>query len=308
MMKNMTKIKHEQLRLMIKSITELSKLGINSTTEKIIVNFLNLHLPFFFSTYHLLQFPKLERITINKNVVRENRRITEISHLKYPPEHLVKKNGRCNLVNQSVLYASTQKMTAFSEMRPKVGDLITKSIWKLKTDNYLKISPIVHIQPTNGTVNPRTLEFENEFYKLINKEFKGIERDAIIELSQFVSDSFTKIVTDNHLDYLVSAYFSDKILNGKDGVDGIIYPSLKAEFSFENIALKASSFDNNYQLAEVHESIVFKDPYDGDGGLMMYGLSECDDFSDNKINWSNIINQPKGRIEFLKKEYKLKFE
>ena len=39
----MTKIKQEQLRLMIKSIKELSKYEINSTTKKIIVNFLNLH-------------------------------------------------------------------------------------------------------------------------------------------------------------------------------------------------------------------------------------------------------------------------
>ncbi|HVA97960.1 MAG TPA: hypothetical protein VNG53_03615, partial [Bacteroidia bacterium] len=88
-------------------------------------------------------FEKLFRLTMNKTIVNDNVRLKYIVNLKYPPnKKCIKKYGRCNLPEQSILYASLMSMTALGEMRPKAGDLITETLWKRKSEKTLTIIPI----------------------------------------------------------------------------------------------------------------------------------------------------------------------
>lgn len=241
--------------------------------------------------------------------MNSNKRIRNIDFLKNPPKEKVNRYGRCNLKQDSVFYGSPMIMTAFSEMRPKVGDLITKSIWKLKEEHTFKICPIFHIQPRNGTLNINSFNLENDFYKIVNKNFEGNEKEAVINLSNFIAYHFSKHVDpENDKDYLFSAYFANKLLNELDNgtIEGILYPSVKEHLSFENVVLKPNVFEKYYFLAEVHESIITKDPSDGGGGLIMRGTGMCTDFNyrTKEILWNSKTMLNNEEMKF----YQDKFE
>lgn len=289
----MTKQDLHEFKNFILALHRIAETGINEISEKWVLEALPKALPLFAHLVVYFQIPKIERITINRFVIGNNKRIHNINFLKYPPADKVTKYGRCNLPKTSVLYGADFITTALSEMNPKTGDLITKSIWKLKKEHSFKICPIFHIQPTNGTFNPRSNEFENYFHEEV-KKFSDDEREAVIELSCFIAHYFSKTVnTNNDKDYLYSAYFADKILNELENgtIEGIYYPSVKSSLSFENIALKTSVFDEFFVLEEVDESVVFKDRSDGSGGLMMRGITSSKEFNfeEGKILWQDSL-------------------
>jgi len=299
--------------LLLNTFNKFSEIGINEATEKWILSILDSSLPFFTHLINQYQFETLERITINKRILGSNKRIKKIKFLKYPPAEKVTKYGRCNLPKQSVFYGSTMFMTAMGEMKPRVGDLITKSIWKLKKPKHLKFCPIFHVQPTNGTFNPNSWKLEKEFDKVLKRDFPEEMYEPVNNLSKFIAFHFSKYVHHKkNKDYLFSAYFSNKILNELDGgtIDGIVYPSVQSHLSFDNIVLKTGVFDDNYELSEVHESIVTKDPNDGGKGYLMSGINDCKnfDFKNDNILWNKSIHQPKERMAFYVKHFGVDIE
>lgn len=306
----MTRQEINNFNLLLNIFNEYSEIGINDATEKYILSVLDNSLPFFTHLINYYQFGTLERISINNRILGSNKRIKDIKFLKYPPADKVTKYGRCNLPKQSVFYGSTMFMTAMSEMKPRVGDLITKSIWKLKEPKHLKFCPIFHIQPTNGTFNPRSWELEQEFKKVLARDFPKEMHEPVTNLSKFIAFHFSKYVYyKKNKDYLFSAYFANKIMNELDGgtIDGIVYPSVQSHLSFENVALKTNVFDDNYELLEVDESIVVKDPSDGGKGYLMEGINDCKEFEfkNDKILWDDKIRQPKERMDFYKEYFKV---
>lgn len=291
-------------------VNELCRNGINESTEKWIIENLERNLPFFSHLVFEQEYEVIERVTVNGRILKSNKRITDLKQLKYPPANCVTKYGRCNLKNQSVFYGSTLMMTAMSEIQPRVGDLITKSIWRLKEKKTLKLCPIFHVQPTNGTVNPDSINLEQTFFRIVESKFPDGQREAVINLSKFIAHHFSKFVSQgNDKDYLISAYFSDKIMNEfEDGsIDGIVYPSVKSHLSFDNIAIKPDVFDANYQIEKVTESVITKDPSDGDRGYLMAALCESKNFDhqNEKIIWNTNINQPTEIFKMFKEQFDL---
>ena len=99
-------------------LKRLSEDGVNPLIEKQLLLMLDYSIPFF---SHLIMqdvFPEIHRLTINKNVIGENKRIREIKFLKYPPAEKITKYGRCNLPQQSVFYGSFLGFTSMNEMKP----------------------------------------------------------------------------------------------------------------------------------------------------------------------------------------------
>jgi hypothetical protein len=309
----LTRQEINNFNLILNAFNAYSTIGINDVSEKWIISVLDNSLPFFVYLINHYQFDTLERITVNNRVIGTNKRIKEIKLLKYPPPEKVTKYGRCNLPNQSVFYGSTMSMTAMREIKPRVGDLITKTIWKLKEPKQLKFCPIFHAQPTNGTFNPHSYELEQDFEKILNRDFPKAMHEPVTNLSKFNAYHFSKYVHHkSNKDYLFSAYFSNKIMNELESgtIDGIVYPSVQSRLSFENVVLKTNVFDTHYELSEVHESIVIKDPSDGEKGYLMHGINICKEFNyeTDKILWNENVRQPKERMDFYKEHYKVDIE
>jgi len=204
-------------------------------------------------------FPTIERITINKRVIKENKRITDPEFLTYPPSECVSKYGRANLKYQSVFYGTFNFPTALNEMQPEIGDLITVSRWKLKRPNEeLVVCPIFMHPKQNNLFNPRLLKIYHDFSNDI-KKFDPTTQNVINEIQIFLAKCFAKNVNrGNHQAYIFSAMIANKILyeyeNGK--IDAILYPSTKEGFKSENIAIKPDVFDQKYFLAETVEKKV----------------------------------------------------
>ncbi|OWP74135.1 hypothetical protein [Flavobacterium oreochromis] len=231
----------------------------------------------------------IKRVTINSNILGSNTRITEIKHLKYPPKEFVKKFGRANKIEESVLYATFDPITALSEMRPKLGDLITISTWKLKTNYYLTVTPIFKNSTKNGEVhNGMSLRAGIEYNNLLKQYHDEQLRKQLDIIIQFITDCFNKEVEDsNHFDYFLSSHYANRIFwelqNGE--IDAILYPSVRQSLTLTNIAIKPTIFDENYSLEQVDESIITQIPNRTSSGWFMSGTGYSKTFDENLIKW-----------------------
>ena len=209
--------------------------------------------------------------------------------MKYPPKECVKKYGRANKIQESILYATFDILTALSEMRPKVGDLITISTWKLKTNYDLIVTPIFKNTTKNGEVhNAMSLRAEIEYKKALRQYDEQLQKQLDI-IIQFITDCFNKEVDNtNHYDYFLSSHYASKIFwefqNGE--IDAILYPSVRQSLTLNNIAIKPTIFDLNYELDTVEESIVIKVPNKESKGWNMNGTGISKTFNNNLIIWS----------------------
>lgn len=314
--KDINEVEVKNFKALLDYFKQLSGDGVNTLIEKQLLLMLDFSIPFFSNLVLSDVFEEINRITINKNVVGANKRIHDIDFLKYPPANKVSKYGRCNLPGQSVFYSSFFSITALNEMKPKIGDLITQTTWRVKGNQSLIYCPIFKNQPIDKEVlNPRTFEI-NKLYENKIKIYPNSVRQQIDALVQFVTDAFTKRVNpNNHLDYIFSSYFSNKIFNEFENgtIEAIYYPSVQEKLSFENVAIKADVFDKKYELVKVHDSVIVSDPSNGRGGYFMEGLSSCKsfDFASRKVLWDkdpNKMYQSPDRIKQLKNIYGVNLE
>ena len=280
-----------RLRTLIQYYSSLGAGGVSAGNEKQILASLKNTLPFFTHLTKAAIFGDLYRITVNKRIFGgKNKRINDIMLLKYPPAEKVTKYGRCNMPGQSVLYASFIELISLGEIRPERGDLITRSHWKVRENQGLKYCPIFKNQPKK-TLNHNMWNINQEYEEFMKSYPKHVKAAADL-IMQFVADNFTKKVpSDNHLEYIFSAFFSDIILNELESgtIEAIYYPSVKNKLSFENLAIKPAAFDLKYELHSVSESIVLTDLSDGQGGIGSQGTCQCykRDFDGDKILWEN---------------------
>ncbi len=229
-MQDITEIDVKNFNGLIKYLRGLTEDGVTPLIEKQVKLMLDNCINFFSHLVIIESFPELKRLTINRNVLGSNKRIREIQHLKYPPAEKVKKYGRCNLPGQSVLYSAFDILTVLNELKPQKGDLISQSTWRLKNNQTLKCCPIFRNQPPDKEIiNPRTYKLNQLFEKKVSDFPPNIQKQ-IKSLVQFIADSYSqKIDSGNHLDYIFSAYFSDKIFSQfEEGtIEAIFYPSVQ---------------------------------------------------------------------------------
>lgn len=231
---------------------------------------------------------RFQRVTVNNWIKDVDGRVEYIKHLKNPPKECVKKYGRANMIGQSVLYATFDYITALSEMRPEVGEKITVSYWKLKTEYDLCVTPIFKNSTKNGVVhNELSLNAQILSYKMLQQYDENVRKQIQIIL-QFIADAFSKEVQDgNHFDYYLSSHYANRLLyefeNGE--LDGILYPSVRQSLTLSNIALKQEIFDKHFELEKVEESIITSKPTIGSNGWTMKGTGYSTEFKDEKIIW-----------------------
>ncbi len=233
-------------------------------------------------------FPIIERVTVNKRVIKENTRINNVNKLKYPPSECVRKYGRANLKNQSVFYGTFNFMTAIKEMKPEIGDLITVSEWEIKNSNDKLIAcPLFMNQPKDGTINIRLLNMYNSFVSDL-KRFPFEVSNLIFEIHVFYANCFArKIDSKNNQGYIYTALLADKILNQyRCGiVDAIIYPSTQEELRTENIVIKKDSFDKKFKLFKTTEKRLINISEEGRKYIFEV-LGETHIFDKESIKWN----------------------
>lgn len=264
----------------------LRKNSINEKEVEVIKNFLK-EVEMISGLVYRQKIEKFQRVTVNSWIEGVDDRIDYVKHLKNPPVEYVKKYGRANVVEQSVLYATFDYLTALSEMRPKVGDKITVSFWKLNTDYDLCVTPIFKRMVRGEVQNELSLRAQIQVYNILNKYELNIRKQIEIILD-FIADTFSKEIQDgNHFDYYLSSHYANRLFNEFENgeVDAILYPSVRQSLAFSNIALKPEVFNEHYVLEKVEESIITSRPILGYNGWTMDGTGYSQDFENGKIIW-----------------------
>ncbi len=213
--------------------------------------FLNVIFTLFADTYPT----KLFRVTKNKQLCNgKNQKLQKISQLIGPP---INKSyyGRCNLPGESVFYAALDFNTAIWETKPKVGDYITVSEWKIKDGERLNTHMIFHPTLTNAS-----FESKNAYKAWIEakKQIHPVRAAIFEELMKFLTEEYMKIVAYNEREnYLISSLYSSTLLQvPPDGngfkIDAICYPSIKMEYGLTNLAIANSLVKEKFELVEIN--------------------------------------------------------
>jgi len=206
---------------------------------------------------------QLERLTINETIPPfKNEKLRHIKDIKYPPKEVVKKYGRCNVLNQSILYGAFHMITAIEEMKPEVGKFVTHTEWKIKENMSLRMFPIFFItQGGKRGHNSLSLEIK-DLHEEYKSGFSQQDQDALDMAMEFLAKCFSKdIERTNHFDYFLSAYISKKIFEiNPIGYEGIIYPSVQSKLAFSNMAIRPEVFEEKFILSEIRHEMNIVQP------------------------------------------------
>jgi hypothetical protein len=187
---------------------------------------------------------RLERVRNNYNGEIFNK----VEEMSFRPDVVnIKEYGRANLIHQSVFYGCMfpqniefARLTNVIETNPilrsgnknhKGNNIFTTGQWEVKGLINLLILPLNEKAILNNYIT--RVEFEH-YMKELNR-LSSETRELVFELVKFFANEFAKPVI-NHIDYKLTAAFS-YVFMVEYGIDGVVYPSVKAEYRSHNIAM-----------------------------------------------------------------------
>jgi hypothetical protein len=231
---------------------------------------------------------------------RDKKSITKKSLLTYPPLHVVKninEYNRANTPNTNVFYCSETINTALNEIKPKVGDMVTVSVWEpIDKKRIFNSYTISHGSNAYG-VNPhvtKAMDALREFKKTIDPIFSRF----IDPYFHLLGREYEKTI-EHHYEYLISSIFSEKILenSGRENTnfdfECIAYPSAKNKFTTSNLAIRKDIIRYSFKLSKVVEFEVASEHYNREqsenpGTINLVGIKnvrEAKSIINNEIVW-----------------------
>ncbi len=226
---------------------------------------------------------RLVRISTNNQILKSQGKelsyLTDISQLLAPPIKHCNFN-RCNIPNQQVLYCATTEAGAYWETKPKNGDVITISHFKLKPNTKINCNVINKTKRENlSRLNPL--------------------QEVAYMLEEFFIDAFSLEVSKNRPgDYLFSALLTSEQLFypiiSKDNIEAYIYPSVQKKKFGANFAIRNDLILEKYDLIGVETRFIL-DEYENidpesedlltDNLISSFGTEKFD-FKNGKILYS----------------------
>lgn len=206
-------------------------------------------LPLFVSPLSAEEFGQrdLYRVRLNVNPSLEN--ILLNTTFSYPPPNFCRVNGRANLKGKSVFYCSDSGLTAIYESKPKPGDTVVLSIWKVKADREVKAALFLPENIKNE--NHWSAEAKDLHNYLKNQiRFLNSEKDEQINLlNAFVCDRFVE----ESNPYALTSWLSDYALYRDFEIDLIVYPSFITGSVFCNLAIHPNFIDRFVRLEKLFQ-------------------------------------------------------
>ena len=230
-------------------------------------------------------FNTIYRVSTNRYVRedKKNERLDSIFDLKYPPIDKAKdiSYNRCNYKGQSMFYGGFGDLFSIVESKPAKGDLITISKWKMKPNYDLNYVPVFQ----DNFINEYTDEFKDEWKQYQDKlsTLNFNQRLAIEYTYSLITFFFTRPI--NHkIEYLYSAYFTNRIFDMDKDIEAIFYPSVPNKYMACNLAIKPNIFDNKFDFLEAKELLILTD-YNTSGGWLSKPLAIAKDVSKDLLVW-----------------------
>jgi hypothetical protein len=217
-----------------------------------------------------LTIQRTYRLVVNEWVTGKNERIKNIDFLKYPSLEIVKKANkynRANTQNTSIFYTTECIDTALKEIEPPKNKLVTVGMWIPNKKKKFTSYPITHSEDAIKA-NIGVAKATQAFDKIAEYNSKII-MDFLRHYFVLLGSEFTKPVN-NHLEYYISALFSERILqkptepNNDFKFECIIYPSVGNKFETDNLAILPDVIDNDFALAKVYEFEIEESYYENE--------------------------------------------
>lgn len=248
------------------------------------------------------QFHFLYRVTIINDKDRKAGKIREPNKLSYPPLKIIQQKqlfNRCSTSNSTLFYASFYKNVALMEMKPEKGAKIIISKWQ----NPFPEKKYTFFEIPNANVdNPKVIEAKNA-YKNYLEDKDPLYQELFNLTTAFIASEFTKEILNkegrnpNRLEYIFSAFISDRILNPPPQNqeitpnDLILYPSVAWKHKQENVAVDPK-VHKLFKLVKAVECSVINTYYDKELDLkeMPVDLEEIRKswtITDNDIVWDD---------------------
>lgn len=198
------------------------------------------------------------------------------------------KLGRCNLPDQRVFYAASNRTTAVKEVCAKKDDLVqVTGVRPIGRKPFLNMVLGAYREVDQSGDMPRVLNLADliKWHKATNKR---TYKQALF-IDTMLSELFSNPSEDK---YLLTAALSDHHLKevARTAVNGgIVYPSVKHNLGF-NLVTTSSGFDEHF---EVIVSEVFRiDDVLPNGSFIRTSMFSADDFSvDGTILWEKPLTR-----------------
>jgi hypothetical protein len=186
---------------------------------------------FSFPAFYYSAGTKLHRMRINPN----GEEFMNLSELWCPPKNLIVKYGRLNNKEEQILYTAGGGHTCLREIDPKPGTIITCAEFEI-VENLL----VIEIGLFNRYI--REKEFQqlwNKFSKQLIRYYRNNHKLIVLdrELKKFIADEFTKKIEPGQEDLYKRTIAMANVFLSNPDLDGILYPSTKADFQEINLAL-----------------------------------------------------------------------
>ena len=196
--------------------------------------------------------------------------------------------GRCNKPGQSVLYASNNLETVYSELGLHVGDHIELITIKKKDDlevSYISVGEIDHVRRHNTSQfgNKDIADSIRSYWDTLN----FIDRLRLNVTDAFIADRFRQ-EANNQYKYKITSAYSDIVF--AQGVDAFIYPSV-GHLGGWNIAISEDAFNNKFEITKVELVEIYDVLGYGIFGTVTYGQSDEVDSTTGEISWKKMLGQ-----------------
>ena len=255
-----------------------------------------------------------ERLVINEDVLGENKRLNNLSQLRYPPLTIADKidYNRASLKGKCVFYAGSMGMLTITiEVKPKRGQLITSSKWTFNRKRPLKMVVVCQDAELAMSNPDELLDGYNEYIGCLSA-MQPNNRAVVEEAYAFMVKAFIRPVNpENRQGYIMSALISNLFLNdAEEPVDAIYYPSVPNRGSAMNIAIKPEAVDELFDMTEAIESVVSVDPAQGAGGWLNICTGHCKEYDKESLGlrWINTPFPAGHEVYDLIKEFNIKLE
>lgn len=190
--------------------------------------------------------------------------------LTYKPQQYNKTCQRASTPNRTMFYGSflpdelldgeldIPRIVTTYEAVPWLRDKTTKGMraitysrWILSKD----VNLIAILQHKNFYYKSSfTKKLMNEYNNDINGSRNN--KEETLAFTTFLANEFAKEVTSKDYEYLISAVFTESIVD--HGFDGVLYPSVRLDGAGFNVAITPQAADTKLNLAVVMECSVYK--------------------------------------------------
>jgi len=180
----------------------------------------------------------------------------------------IKEFGRANAPQQSMFYGAIKSdhirnprivnLFESSELyRQSDKDLnefiMTVGKWKIKQD--FEVALMTFNKKIIENIPSTRIAYEYH-YNNLKKDFPDRIDDIELVL-EFFSDEFAKKNIKTHNDYKISSAYSELAIN-VNGLNGVIYPSVRTDFQGTNVALTPQAVENYLELEVVAMFHIYK--------------------------------------------------